>query len=124
MHHSSNLEYLDKNHGGYLNLFDRLFGTFKDLDEKNHTHFGVLHPPETHNPIDILTHEYRDIWRDVKKAPGLKAKFMYAFGPPGWSHDGSRKTVREIQREMETLNFHAQDEMPAELFKHEAEVVG
>jgi hypothetical protein len=49
---------------------------------------------------------------------------MYAFGPPGWSHDGSRKTVREIQREMNSLNFQAQDEMPVELYKHEAEVVG
>jgi sterol desaturase/sphingolipid hydroxylase (fatty acid hydroxylase superfamily) len=124
VHHSSNLEYLDKNHGGYLNLFDRLFGTFKDLDESNKTHFGVLHPPRTHNPIDILTHEYIDIWRDVRNAPTLKDKFMYVFGPPGWSHDGSRKTVRQIQQEMEALNFRSQTEMPDAVLRQSAEVAG
>ncbi|NND31895.1 MAG: sterol desaturase family protein [Saprospiraceae bacterium] len=124
VHHSSNLEYLDKNHGGYLNLFDKLFGTFKDLDESHEIQFGVLHPPNSYNPIDILTHEYRDIWRDVKAAPTLKAKFMYIFGPPGWSHDGSRKTVREIQKEMEKKNIRSQYEMTEEVYAHEAEVVG
>jgi sterol desaturase/sphingolipid hydroxylase (fatty acid hydroxylase superfamily) len=34
VHHAQNLEYLDKNHGGYLNLFDKLFGTWVELDEK------------------------------------------------------------------------------------------
>jgi hypothetical protein len=124
VHHSSNLEYLDKNHGGYLNLFDRIFGTFKDLDESNKVSFGVLHPPSSHSPLEILTHEYKDIWRDVVKAPTFKAKFMYVFGPPGWSHDGSRKTVREIQKEMALQDFRSQDDMPKELYKQEAELVG
>lgn len=26
---------------------------------------------------------------------------MYIFGPPGWSHDGSTKTVKEMQKELE-----------------------
>ncbi len=100
VHHSSNLEYLDKNHGGYLNIFDRMFGTFRDLDDEREVRFGVLHPPGSRHPWEILMHEYRDIWRDVKRAPGLKNKFMYVFGPPGWSHDGSSKTVKQMQREM------------------------
>ena len=124
VHHSSNLEYLDKNHGGYLNLFDRLFGTFKDLDERNKTHFGVLHPPKSHHPYEILTHEYRDIWRDMKSTKNWKHKFMYAFGPPGWSPDGSRKTVRQIQKEMENGTYRVQAEMPAEVFERTAELVG
>lgn len=124
VHHSSNLEYLDKNHGGYLNLFDRLFGTFKDLDESHKTHFGVLHPPKSYHPWEILTHEYRDIWRDVKQAKTWRERFMYTFGPPGWSADGSRKTVKEIQKEMEQLNYKSQEEMPGDIFAHEAKVVG
>jgi len=103
VHHSSKVEYLDKNHGGYLNLFDKLFGTFKDLDddkEKENT-YGVLHPPESHNPLDIVSHEYINIWNDVKKAKNVKEKFMYIFGPPGWSPDGSTQTVKEMQRDLE-----------------------
>ncbi len=124
VHHSSNLEYLDKNHGGYLNLFDKAFGTFRDLNEKNTTYFGVLHPPNSYHPWAILTHEYRDIWRDVKKAPDLRSKFMYIFGPPGWSHDGSRKTVKQIQKEMAEKNYQSQADMPENVFKVETEVVG
>ena len=107
-----------------LNLFDRLFGTFKDLDESHKTHFGVLHPPNSYHPWTILTHEYKDIWRDVKQAKTWKERWMYTFGPPGWSPDGSRKTVREIQKEMEQLNYKSQEEMPSDIFAHEAKVVG
>jgi hypothetical protein len=28
-------------------------------------------------------------------------KLGYVFGPPGWSHDGSTKTSRQLQREIE-----------------------
>ena len=46
----------------------------------------------------ILTHEYQDIWTDMKKSPKLSHKLMYIFGPPGWSHDGSTMTVKQQQR--------------------------
>ncbi len=98
VHHAQNVEYLDKNHGGFLNIFDKLFGTWKELDDDVDVKYGVIHPPKNHNPIEILTHEYKDIWADVKKSPKLYDKFMYIFGPPGWSHDGSTMTVKQQQR--------------------------
>lgn len=101
VHHSSNIEYLDKNHGGYLNIFDRIFGTYKDWDEERETKYGVLHPPNSYHPWTIVSHEYKEIWKDVKNARNWKDRFMYVFGPPGWSPDGSRKTVKEMQRELE-----------------------
>lgn len=100
VHHSQNLEYLDKNHGGFLNIFDRVFGSFLELDQKIDPKFGVIHPPKTNNPFDIVSHEYRAILNDVKRAPTFKHKLMYIFGEPGWSHDGSTKTVKEIQKEL------------------------
>ena len=116
-HHAQNLEYLDKNHGGYLNLFDKLFGSWAPLNEENiETRYGVIHAPESHNPLIILTHEYRDIWNDLKKAKNPWHAFMYIFGPPGWSHDGSTLTVRQLQRKYKT-----EEEMHAALAKEEAE---
>jgi sterol desaturase/sphingolipid hydroxylase (fatty acid hydroxylase superfamily) len=101
VHHAQNVEYMDKNHGGYLNIFDRLFGTHEVLQEETvDIKFGVVHPPKTNHPIDILTHEYRDIWRDVKSTPKLKHKLMYIFGPPGWMPGDSSQTVRNMQREI------------------------
>ena len=49
---------------------------------------------------------------------------MYTFGPPGWSPDGTTKTVRQIQREMAQKNINAQAEMTEDMYAHEAEIVG
>ncbi|WP_299433712.1 sterol desaturase family protein [uncultured Maribacter sp.] len=97
VHHSQNVEYLDKNHGGFLNVFDKIFGTWKELDDDVDVKFGVIHAPQSYNPLVILTHEFKDIWNDTKKSPKLSHKLMYIFGPPGWSHDGSTMTVKQQQ---------------------------
>ncbi|MCH7515109.1 MAG: sterol desaturase family protein [Bacteroidetes bacterium] len=97
VHHSSNVEYLDKNHGGILLIWDRIFGTYvhpiKGLENK----FGVLKPPPSLNPITANTHEFVCIWKDMKRAPTWKDKIKYIFYPPGWSHDGSSLTTRQMQ---------------------------
>ncbi|WP_282165158.1 sterol desaturase family protein [Cellulophaga baltica] len=98
VHHAQNVEYLDKNHGGFLNIFDRMFGTWLPLDDSIDVKYGVIHAPSSNNPIVILTHEFKDIWTDMKKSPKLSHKLMYIFGPPGWSHDGSTLTVKQQQR--------------------------
>ena len=98
VHHAQNVEYLDKNHGGFLNIFDKIFGTWKALDDKIDVKYGVIHAPNSYNPVVILTHEFKDIWKDVKKANKLSDKLMYVFGPPGWSHDGSTLTVKQQQK--------------------------
>jgi sterol desaturase/sphingolipid hydroxylase (fatty acid hydroxylase superfamily) len=109
VHHAQNLEYLDKNHGGYLNIFDKLFGTYKELDDNVEVKYGVIHAPNSYNPLVILTHEYRDIWNDVKKAKNIKEAFMYVFGAPGWSPDGSTLTVRQMQRQAIEQKAHAKN---------------
>jgi len=105
VHHAKNLPYLDKNHGGYLNLFDKIFGTWKDPDDNLDIEYGVVHAPNSHNPLVIVTHEYKDIWRDIKKSKNLREAFMYTFGEPGWSPDGSTLTVKQMQREMNTVEM-------------------
>jgi sterol desaturase/sphingolipid hydroxylase (fatty acid hydroxylase superfamily) len=98
VHHAKNLEYMDKNHGGFLNVFDRIFGTWKEMDSSIDIEYGVSTPPNSYNLWVILTHEYQNIWEDTKKTKNWKHKFMYVFGPPGWSHDGSTQTVKEMQK--------------------------
>ncbi|HET8886229.1 MAG TPA: sterol desaturase family protein [Salinimicrobium sp.] len=100
VHHAKNIEYMDKNHGGFLNFFDKIFGTWKEYDENIVVEYGVSTPPNSYNPWVILTHEYVNIWRDMKKSPNWQHKFMYVFGAPGWSHDGSTKTVKQMQKEL------------------------
>jgi sterol desaturase/sphingolipid hydroxylase (fatty acid hydroxylase superfamily) len=100
VHHARNIEYLDKNHGGYLNLFDRMYGSHGVLDPEQEVQFGVIHPPNSYNPLIIVSHEYKNIWNDVRNTKNWRHKLMYIFGPPGWSPDGSTKTVRQMQREL------------------------
>ncbi len=103
VHHAKNLEYMDKNHGGFLNVFDKMFGTWKELDENIEIEYGVTHPPNSYNPLIILTHEFKDIWNDMKKSPNWYHKFMYVFAAPGWSHDGSTLTIKQIRKQQKEL---------------------
>jgi len=97
VHHGKNVPYLDKNHGGILIIWDRLFGTF--AREREHVIYGLTKDIATFNPLRIGFHEFAAIGRDVARAPGLVAKLGYVFAPPGWSHDGSTKTATQLQRE-------------------------
>jgi sterol desaturase/sphingolipid hydroxylase (fatty acid hydroxylase superfamily) len=100
VHHSSNTEYLDRNHGGILSIWDKLYGTFQAPIPGVKANFGISHDPGTYNPITHNLFEFQEIWKDVKKAPGLRNKLMYIFGPPGWSHDGSSMTSKQLQAEL------------------------
>lgn len=100
VHHSSNTEYLDRNHGGIFTFWDRLYKTWQAPIKGVVPKFGISHDPNTNNPITHNVFEFQEIWKDVKKAPGLKNKLMYIFGPPGWSHDGSSMTSKQLQEEL------------------------
>lgn len=98
VHHGKNPRYLDANYAGTLIIWDRMLGTFVAEDEKDLPDYGLVDPLDTYNPIRILFGEYWNIVKDVsQKGISLKARFMYLFGPPGWSHDGSRKTSTDIK---------------------------
>ncbi|WP_299557398.1 sterol desaturase family protein [uncultured Mycolicibacterium sp.] len=82
VHHGRDPEYLDKNYGGILIVWDRLFGTFQP--ELYRPHYGLTKPVDTYNPWKLETHEYVSIYRDVRAARGWKERLGYIFGPPGW----------------------------------------
>ena len=102
VHHGSNPKYLDKNMGMFLIIWDRLFGTFQpELPAGNYQpiRYGLTTPLEREDAATIVFHEWESMRADIRK-PGLtlKQKMKYLFGPPGWSHDGSRLTSRQLRR--------------------------
>jgi len=97
VHHGSNVRYLDRNHGGILIIWDRLFGTFEPETEP--VLYGLTTNIHTHNLFKIAFHEFRAIWRDVMKAKTWSARFGYMLNPPGWSPDGSTKTSDQLRHE-------------------------
>ena len=95
VHHASDLKYLDMNHAGILIIWDRMFGTFYPEEER--PTYGLTKNINSYNPLIIATHEWRDMIKDVWKYP--RQAWGYIFGPPGWSHDGSRKTTAQLRTE-------------------------
>lgn len=106
VHHGSNPKYLDKNMGMFLIIWDKLFGTFQpELPAGTYQpiQYGLTKNLENPNPLSIIFHEWKQIWLDTtQKGVGLKTRFHYLFGPPGWSHDGSRQTSKQmLEKEQE-----------------------
>ena len=98
VHHGKNVAYLDKNHGGILIVWDRLFGTF--APEQERVVYGLTKDIHSFNPLVIGFHEFGAIGHDVARAPTLAAKLGYVLAPPGWSHDGSSMTATQLQRSL------------------------
>jgi sterol desaturase/sphingolipid hydroxylase (fatty acid hydroxylase superfamily) len=84
-HHGSNPQYIDRNHGGTLIVFDRLFGTYESEDEP--VRYGLTTNLATYNPFRIAFHEWAEIARDVKSARSWSARWNYVFGRPGWTEN-------------------------------------
>ncbi len=106
VHHASNIKYLDKNMGMVLIIWDRIFGTFQAEEEEGNYEklkFGLTKDLEDKGPINVIFHEWKEIINDFfnrKKHLPLTTRLKYVFMPPGWSHDGSSKTSRELQKEL------------------------
>ena len=100
VHHGSNIQYLDKNMGMILIIWDKLFGTFQAEDDKDPVKYGLTKNIGTYNPLTMVFHEWKAIYNDLKKQTSFKNKLMYVFGPPGWSHDGSTKTSTQLRQEL------------------------
>ena len=85
VHHGSNRRYLDRNHGGILIVWDRLFGTFTREDPDEPVRYGLTTNIGTFDPWKVITHEYRDMFREVARAESWRDRLGAVFGPPGWT---------------------------------------
>jgi sterol desaturase/sphingolipid hydroxylase (fatty acid hydroxylase superfamily) len=97
VHHATNPKYLDCNYGGVVIIFDRLFGTFAEEDEREPCRFGLLKQVNTHNPFVIAFQEWGKIFKDLKSAKKLSHALGYLFAQPGWSPDGKGLTTKNIR---------------------------
>lgn len=100
VHHGKNVAYLDRNHGGVLILWDRLFGTFAPEQEQEPVRYGITHDLESFNPFWIAVHEFVAIARDLRGSASLRVALAFLFAPPGWSPDGSSLTAAELRRQL------------------------
>jgi sterol desaturase/sphingolipid hydroxylase (fatty acid hydroxylase superfamily) len=98
VHHGSDVPYLDKNHGGILIIWDRIFGTFQpELTKPN---YGLTKNIKSFNPFFVAFKTWGELIKQARNSNSWKQGLQYFIQPPGWSHNGSSKTVRQIRKEM------------------------
>jgi sterol desaturase/sphingolipid hydroxylase (fatty acid hydroxylase superfamily) len=88
VHHATNAPYLDRNYGGVLIVFDRLFGrlfgTFAAERADEPPRYGLVHPlGAAHNPLTLALGEWGRLFADLRRAPSLAAALRIAAGRPG-----------------------------------------
>jgi sterol desaturase/sphingolipid hydroxylase (fatty acid hydroxylase superfamily) len=101
VHHASNVRYLDRNHGGVLIIWDKLFGTFCPEREDEPVIYGLTTNIESYNIAWVALHEYVAIGKDLKRASNWRDRLRYLFLAPGWSHDGVDKRANVLRRRLE-----------------------
>lgn len=84
VHHAQNEIYIDKNYGGILILWDRLFGTFQEELDEEPVVFGVRKPLESWNPFWANLQVYAYLWFDAVRTRRWQDKLGIWFGRTGW----------------------------------------
>ena len=94
VHHGVNTPYLDRNYGGVLIVWDRLFHTF--CDETDEPQYGTLAPVASWNPVWVNVHGFALIHAAWQGAPDWRGKLHAVFGPP--SSPATRASPRTFAR--------------------------
>jgi sterol desaturase/sphingolipid hydroxylase (fatty acid hydroxylase superfamily) len=94
VHHGSQQQYLDRNYGGILIVWDRLFGTFEPEGEP--VRYGLTTNITTSNPLRVATHEYVALLRDVRAAGCWRDRVGYLLHGPGWAPAATGAPAQEL----------------------------
>jgi sterol desaturase/sphingolipid hydroxylase (fatty acid hydroxylase superfamily) len=84
VHHAVNERYLDKNYGGILILWDRLFGTYATEDDAEPIVYGTRAPLRSFNPLWANLQVYAGLLADSWRARSWADKLRVWLKPPGW----------------------------------------
>ncbi|MDB9736850.1 sterol desaturase family protein [Porticoccaceae bacterium] len=84
VHHAQNADYIDKNYGGLLIIWDRLFGTFKAEEENQQAIYGIRVPLRSWNPIWANLHIFAAMLRDIWHTQRWSDKFRVLWSKTGW----------------------------------------
>jgi sterol desaturase/sphingolipid hydroxylase (fatty acid hydroxylase superfamily) len=81
-HHAVQPQYLDRNYGAVLIVWDRLFGTYVREDET--PVYGLTEQIGSAHPWPVHAAEALKLWRDLKQARNGRERWRLLWRPPGW----------------------------------------
>jgi sterol desaturase/sphingolipid hydroxylase (fatty acid hydroxylase superfamily) len=96
VHHGRNPKYIDRNHGGTLIIWDRMFGTFQKEEEE--VVYGITKPLNTWNPLRAQFDFWKNMFIDLSKTKSFVNKCKLLIKPPGWYPQelGGPQKVQEV----------------------------
>jgi sterol desaturase/sphingolipid hydroxylase (fatty acid hydroxylase superfamily) len=99
VHHARNPRYIDRNHGGTLIVWDRLFGTF--AREEAEPVYGITKPLASFSPVWANLHYWVEIWDLARRAPRRLDRLRVLWQRPGWRPPelGGPTRATEVDRE-------------------------
>jgi sterol desaturase/sphingolipid hydroxylase (fatty acid hydroxylase superfamily) len=92
VHHGSQEKYINKNYGATLIIWDRIFGTYQEEEER--PVFGITtNITSKTNPFSINFHEFNAMIKDIRLAKGIRQKLFCVFGDPIDIHKMQHKMI-------------------------------
>lgn len=98
VHHGVNPQYIDKNHGGTLIVYDRMFGTFEP--EVEEVVYGITEQPKSWNPFWLNIEHWVKVFDEAVQVKGVKNKWKVVFGLPGW-----KPGIDKVKKTFDPGNF-------------------
>ena len=100
VHHAVNEGYVDRNYGGILVVWDRLFGTFQEEHER--CVYGTRTPLNSWDPLWANLEVYAGLAATAWRTPRWLDKLAVWFKPPGWQPVGAQPKpafdIGQVQR--------------------------
>ncbi len=102
-HHGRNPIYIDKNYGGILIIWDRLFGTFQAEQDREPVEYGIPRQVRSRNILTLNFHEWRDMFADLLRPGPLSLRLQHLWRPPEWHRPGETLPVGTAHKPDESL---------------------
>ncbi|KAI0207707.1 Alkylglycerol monooxygenase [Lamellibrachia satsuma] len=84
VHHGRNRYCIDKNYGGTLIIWDKIFGTFEGEREEDKVIYGLVHPLSSWDPVYTQLCHWHYMLQTAWRLPGLRNKMAVFVKGPGW----------------------------------------
>jgi alkylglycerol monooxygenase len=95
VHHGVNEQYLDKNYGGILIIWDRMFGSYVDEIEK--PRYGIIKPLNSFNPVWANLHAWVEMFQEMRQRRTWWEKLRCVWGPPGMTAATPEPEAKNLQ---------------------------
>lgn len=106
VHHARNKKYIDKNHAGMFIIWDKMFGTF--IEEEDRATYGITKPLNSWNPFWANIEYYVGMFQLSKKFSNWKDKLRLIIAKPGWQPNelGGQLPIPEIDNNYKKYDKH------------------